>query len=166
MEGEYLKYKIGYLCSSFLHHHQTHPNHFSQFQYCPKMAAPVSKQTLVALAAGTHTWVPTPESEATQDEIVAILRKHGITNLDTARSYVRILVCLKVLYDFTMFWQKFPVGWLADLKNRAWERLKKRLETKTSEPNSMFGQRLPRVWAAGLGKGRISSSRDGKATKP
>ncbi|KAH8589432.1 NADP-dependent oxidoreductase domain-containing protein [Bisporella sp. PMI_857] len=51
------------------------------------MSAYSSKQTLVALAAGTHTWVPTPESEATQDEVIAIMRKHGITNLDTARSY-------------------------------------------------------------------------------
>lgn len=51
------------------------------------MSAPSSNQTLVALAAGTHTWVPTPESEATQDEVATILEKHGITSLDTARSY-------------------------------------------------------------------------------
>ncbi|KXG46841.1 uncharacterized protein PGRI_035870 [Penicillium griseofulvum] len=50
------------------------------------MTAP-SFKTLVALAGGTHTWVPTPKSEATQDEVVAIMQEHGITNLDTARSY-------------------------------------------------------------------------------
>lgn len=66
------------------------------------MSAPFSKQTLVALAAGTHTWAPTPESEATQDEVVTILQKHGITSLDTARSYVRILIHLNLLYVSTI----------------------------------------------------------------
>ncbi|KAH8684376.1 NADP-dependent oxidoreductase domain-containing protein [Tricladium varicosporioides] len=51
------------------------------------MSTLLSQKTLVALAVGTHTWAPTPESEGTQDEVVAILRKHGITILDTARSY-------------------------------------------------------------------------------
>lgn len=55
------------------------------------MSAPSSSnQTLVVLAVGTHTWMPASESEAMQDEVVAIMRKHGITNLDTARSYVRV----------------------------------------------------------------------------
>jgi hypothetical protein len=54
------------------------------------MSTPSSKQTLVELAVGTHTWIPTPESEATQDEVAAIMRKLGIVSLDTARSYVRI----------------------------------------------------------------------------
>ncbi|KAL9941227.1 hypothetical protein D7B24_004549 [Verticillium nonalfalfae] len=46
-----------------------------------------SKNTPVALAIGTHTWVPTPEDEVRQDEILAVLRKHHINVLDTARSY-------------------------------------------------------------------------------
>jgi hypothetical protein len=48
-----------------------------------------SKQNLVALSAGTHTWVPTPESEAVQDEVISVMRKHSIARLDTARAYVR-----------------------------------------------------------------------------
>ncbi|KAH7393577.1 NADP-dependent oxidoreductase domain-containing protein [Cadophora sp. MPI-SDFR-AT-0126] len=46
-----------------------------------------SSSTPVALAAGTHIWEPTPESLAFQDEILAIMRKHKITRLDTARAY-------------------------------------------------------------------------------
>jgi hypothetical protein len=46
------------------------------------------KSTPVALSAGTHSWRPTPEAEAFQDDLVAILRERGITRLDTARSYV------------------------------------------------------------------------------
>ena len=65
------------------------------------MSAPTSsKQKLVALAAGTHTWAPNPASEATQDEVVAILRKHGITSLDTARSYV----CLPCHHECQTRW--------------------------------------------------------------
>ena len=58
------------------------------------MAASISqtfskKSIPVALAAGTHTWFPTPESEAFQEDVVAIMREHAITRLDTSRSYVR-----------------------------------------------------------------------------
>ena len=45
------------------------------------MAAPTTKKTgrqdvSVFLAAGTHTWVPTPESESFQDEVFEIMRAH------------------------------------------------------------------------------------------
>ena len=62
------------------------------------MPIPLSKQNLVALSAGTHTWVPTPESEAVQDEVISVMRKHGITRLDTARAYVR----------FSFLWETVP----------------------------------------------------------
>lgn len=52
------------------------------------MSAQTSKKALVEIAVGTHTWLPTPESEATQDAVVDIMLKYGITNLDTARAYV------------------------------------------------------------------------------
>ncbi|KAG4443987.1 hypothetical protein IFR05_000534 [Cadophora sp. M221] len=42
----------------------------------------------VALAAGTHIWGTTPESFIFQDELLATIRKHGITRLDTARAYM------------------------------------------------------------------------------
>jgi hypothetical protein len=47
------------------------------------------KNIPVALAAGTHSWLPTPESKAFQDDVLAIMREHAITRLDTSRSYVR-----------------------------------------------------------------------------
>ena len=47
-----------------------------------------SSSTPVALAAGTHIWEPTPENIAFQDELLTIIRKHGVTRLDTARAYV------------------------------------------------------------------------------
>jgi len=46
-----------------------------------------NRKPQVALAAGTHTWSATPESEKFQDEIVTILRAHGITKLDTSSFY-------------------------------------------------------------------------------
>jgi aryl-alcohol dehydrogenase-like predicted oxidoreductase len=49
------------------------------------------KNISVALSTGTHSWRPTPETEAFQDDLVAILRERGITRLDTARSYVSTL---------------------------------------------------------------------------
>jgi hypothetical protein len=50
-----------------------------------------SKKTIpVALVAGTHTWSPTPKSEAFQDDLLANMREHGINKLDTARSYVSL----------------------------------------------------------------------------
>jgi hypothetical protein len=57
------------------------------------MAASTTKQfngqeVSVFLAVGTHTWEPTPESGSFQDEVFAIMRAHGITRLDTSRSYV------------------------------------------------------------------------------
>lgn len=51
----------------------------------------IPKNVPVALAAGTHTWFPTPESEAVTNQILDVLRKYKIVNLDTARSYVSIL---------------------------------------------------------------------------
>lgn len=47
-----------------------------------------SSRSPVALAAGTHIWEPTPENIVFQDELLATIRKHGITRLDTARAYV------------------------------------------------------------------------------
>lgn len=47
-----------------------------------------SSSTPVALVAGTHIWEPTPENLVFQDELLKIIRKHGITRLDTARAYV------------------------------------------------------------------------------
>ncbi|KAL3417593.1 aldehyde reductase [Phlyctema vagabunda] len=44
--------------------------------------------TPVALAAGTHIWEPTPENIGFQDDLLATMRKHGITRLDTARAYL------------------------------------------------------------------------------
>jgi hypothetical protein len=70
---------------SSLEHHFYHSSNLSSIQ---KMANSTSPK--VALAAGTHIWEPTPESEAFQDEILQIIRAHGITKLDTARSYVRL----------------------------------------------------------------------------
>ncbi|KAH6720875.1 NADP-dependent oxidoreductase domain-containing protein [Leptodontidium sp. MPI-SDFR-AT-0119] len=47
-----------------------------------------SSRSPVALAAGTHIWEPTPENIVFQDELLATIRKHGITRLDTARAYM------------------------------------------------------------------------------
>ncbi|KAH8593098.1 NADP-dependent oxidoreductase domain-containing protein [Bisporella sp. PMI_857] len=44
--------------------------------------------TPVALSAGTHIWEPTPENIVFQDELLATIRKHGVTRLDTARAYL------------------------------------------------------------------------------
>jgi hypothetical protein len=70
---------------SSLEHHIYHSSNLSSIQKMTHITSPK-----VALAAGTHTWEPTPESEAFQDEILQIIRAHGITKLDTARSYVRL----------------------------------------------------------------------------
>lgn len=51
------------------------------------MASSAPETNLVALGAGTHTWMPTPESGALQDELIGIMRKHNITKLDSSRSY-------------------------------------------------------------------------------
>lgn len=47
-----------------------------------------SNTVFVALATGTHTWEPNPSSELLQDEILTIMRAHGITRVDTASAYV------------------------------------------------------------------------------
>lgn len=57
------------------------------------------KSILVALAAGTHSWLPTPENEAFQEGILEIMGKHGINRLDTARLYVCLLVQLFLLVN-------------------------------------------------------------------
>ena len=57
------------------------------------------KSILVALAAGTHSWLPTPENEAFQEGILEIMGKHGIKRLDTARLYVCLLVQLFLLVN-------------------------------------------------------------------
>lgn len=57
------------------------------------------KSILVALAAGTHSWLPTPENEAFQEGILEIMGKHGIKRLDTARLYVCLLVHLFLLVN-------------------------------------------------------------------
>ncbi|KAL7938402.1 NADP-dependent oxidoreductase domain-containing protein [Trichoderma chlorosporum] len=47
----------------------------------------MSEEKPVALAVGTHTWVPTDEAKL--QSIISIMRTHNITVLDTARLYVR-----------------------------------------------------------------------------
>ena len=51
-------------------------------------ALPSVKNAPVSLAAGAHIWAPDANSEALVDEILVIMRKHNITKIDTARSYV------------------------------------------------------------------------------
>lgn len=44
-----------------------------------------SNPAYVALTMGTHTWNPEDEKV---DKIVELMRKYGIKNMDTARTYV------------------------------------------------------------------------------
>lgn len=66
------------------------------------------KSILVALAAGTHSWLPTPENEAFQEGILEIMGKHGIKRLDTARLYVCLLVHLFLLGNLMVLFLKSP----------------------------------------------------------
>ena len=43
----------------------------------------------VTLAVGTSHWDVTPESEAFQHEVLAVMKQYNVTHLDTARAYVR-----------------------------------------------------------------------------
>ncbi|KAF2100228.1 Aldo/keto reductase [Rhizodiscina lignyota] len=46
-----------------------------------------TNKTAPVLSIGTHTWNTTPESQSSIQEILNVMRKHGIKKLDTARSY-------------------------------------------------------------------------------
>ena len=102
---------------SSLDHHIHHSSNLSSIQ---KMAHLTSSK--VTLAVGTHTWEPTPESEAFQDKILQIIRAHGITKLDTARAYVRLF------HEYTL-----PQYLLVCF--RAWVHQRLLLEIKTSQRN-------------------------------
>jgi len=45
----------------------------------------------VTLVVGTSHWNVTPESEAFQHEVLAVMKQYNVTHLDTARAYVRNL---------------------------------------------------------------------------
>ena len=122
-----------------------------------EMSTASSKQTLVALSVGTHTWVPTPESDAIQDEVLSIMRKHGVTRLDTARSYVGLPFYLKTSFEkfFARLSERLQRHGQLTIMSRPWERPKKRLEIRALDQNSSSVQRLQQVWAVVQGRGRI-----------
>lgn len=60
----------------------------------------------VTLAVGTSHWNVTPESEAFQHEVLAVMKQYNVTHLDTARAYVRDFLSSIFLYFPTNFNQR------------------------------------------------------------
>ncbi|KAL9617014.1 MAG: hypothetical protein Q9160_008168 [Pyrenula sp. 1 TL-2023] len=46
-----------------------------------------TKRIAPAISAGAHMWNNTPERAALQDQVIALLRRYGVKELDTARRY-------------------------------------------------------------------------------
>jgi hypothetical protein len=81
-------------------------------------------KTLVAPVAVTRTWVPTSESQATQYEVVAILRKDEIASL-TLPDLMRVYHFVLPYMIFTITSQNFQLDhWLTSISVRVFLELK------------------------------------------